>query len=170
VPTRCPHDLFQGGARAFESAPAFLDRARLSARQKENFATSLTQLVIPSVGDNYRRHETLRRFMLGNDPVTLAVEVPIWLTPADIRALEREHRIALRSEGLPADQAVTGHIDFLQVTTIPSSTAMDIGLSMMSRCSAGECPKPQRANAQSHGGRASSTGEPSWPGLRIIKS
>jgi hypothetical protein len=64
VPTRCPHDLFQGSARASESAPAFLDRSRLSARQKENFATRLAQLVIPSVGDNYRRHETLQRFML----------------------------------------------------------------------------------------------------------
>jgi hypothetical protein len=33
--------------------------------------------VIPSVEDNYRRHETLQRFMLANDSVTLAVEVPI---------------------------------------------------------------------------------------------
>jgi hypothetical protein len=36
--------------------------------------------------------------MLANDSVTLAVEVPIWLTPGDISALEREHRIKLRSE------------------------------------------------------------------------
>jgi ATP-dependent exoDNAse (exonuclease V) beta subunit len=117
VPTRCPHDLFQASARASESAPAFLDRSRLSARPKENFATRLAQLVIPSVGDNYRRHETLQRFMLANDSVTLAVEVPIWLTPADIRALEREHGIALRSRSKdqPADQTITGHIDFLQV-------------------------------------------------------
>jgi len=115
VPSRCPHDLFQGSARASESAPAFLDRSRMIARQKENFATRLAQLVIPSVGDNYRRHETLQRFMLANDSVTLAVEVPIWLTSADIRALEREHGITLRSKDLPADQTITGHIDFLQV-------------------------------------------------------
>jgi ATP-dependent exoDNAse (exonuclease V) beta subunit len=115
VPTRCPHDLFQGSARASESAPAFLDRSRLTARQKENYATRLAQLVIPSVGDNYRRHETLQRFMLANDSVTLAVEVPIWLTPADIRALEREHGITLYSNDQSADQTITGHIDFLQV-------------------------------------------------------
>jgi hypothetical protein len=65
-----------------------------------------------SVGDNYRRHETLQRFMLANDSVTLAVEVPIWLTPGDISALEREHRIKLRSEDRPAYQTITGHIDF----------------------------------------------------------
>jgi hypothetical protein len=115
VPSRCPHDLFQQSARASESAPAFLDKARLTARQKENFATRLAQLVIPSVGDNYRRHETLQRFMLANDSVTLAVEVPIWLMPADIRALEREHGIALRSKDAPGDQTITGHIEFLQV-------------------------------------------------------
>jgi hypothetical protein len=50
VPKRCPHDLFQRSARASESAPAFLDRSRLSARQKENFATHLAALVIPSAG------------------------------------------------------------------------------------------------------------------------
>jgi hypothetical protein len=63
VPTRCPHHLFQESVRASESAPAFLDCSRLSARQKENFATRMAQLVIPSVGDNYRRHETLQRFL-----------------------------------------------------------------------------------------------------------
>ena len=47
--------------------------------------------------------------------VTLAVEVPIWLMPADITALERQHAIRLRADGAAADQTITGHIDFLQV-------------------------------------------------------
>ena len=115
VPSRCPYDLFLASVRASESAPAFLDRSRLTARQKENYATRLATLVIPSVGDNYRRHETLQRFMLANDSVTLAIEVPIWLTPADIRVLEREHGIALRSQGQSGGKTITGHIDFLQV-------------------------------------------------------
>jgi hypothetical protein len=115
VPKRCPHDLFEESARASESAPAFLDRSRLAARQKENFATRLAALVIPSVGDNYRRHETLQRFMPANDSVTLAVEVPIWLTTADIRALERQHGITLRSDDASTDQPITRHIDFIQV-------------------------------------------------------
>jgi transposase-like protein len=91
VPKICPHDLFAEGARASQSAPEFLDRARLTAFEKENFATRMAGLVIPTVGDNYRRHETLQRFMLANDSVTLAVEVPIWLGDTDIRALEREY-------------------------------------------------------------------------------
>jgi len=117
VPKHCPHDLFQGSVRASESAPAFLDRSRLGARRKENFATRLAQLVIPSVGDNYRRHETLQRFMLANDSVTLAVEVPIWLTPGDIRALERHHGIKLRdgfAPDSPLQRGVSCEPDFLE--------------------------------------------------------
>jgi ATP-dependent exoDNAse (exonuclease V) beta subunit len=53
--------------------------------------------------------------MLANDSVTLAVEVPIWLTASDISALEREHGIRLRADGAAPGQTITGHIDFLQV-------------------------------------------------------
>jgi ATP-dependent exoDNAse (exonuclease V) beta subunit len=53
--------------------------------------------------------------MLANDSVTVAVEVPIWLTRPYIAALERHHGIRLLPEGAPTDQTITGHIDFLQV-------------------------------------------------------
>jgi ATP-dependent exoDNAse (exonuclease V) beta subunit len=51
---------------------------------------------------------------LANDSTTLAIEVPTWLAPADIAALESEHGIKL----LPPESgaaSITGHIDFLQV-------------------------------------------------------
>ena len=53
--------------------------------------------------------------MLANDSVTVAVEVPTWLTRPDIAALERHHGIRLVPEGAPDDQTITGHIDFLQI-------------------------------------------------------
>ena len=86
-----------------------------TAQGKENFATRTAALIIPAVGNNYLRHEKLQRFMLANDSVTVAVEVPIWLTRPDITALERHHGIRLLPEGAPADQTITGHIDFLQI-------------------------------------------------------
>jgi transposase-like protein len=95
VPKACPHDLFAESARASQTASDFIDRSRLVAQEKENFATRTAALIIPTVGNNYLRHETLQRFMLANDSVTLAVEVPIWLTRPDIAALEREHGIQL---------------------------------------------------------------------------
>ena len=37
VPKNCPHDLFAGSTRASQSAPDFLDRARIIATEKQNF-------------------------------------------------------------------------------------------------------------------------------------
>ena len=48
--------------------------------------------------------------MLANDSVTVAIEVPIWLTATDIKALEAEHGVSLG-----AGNSITGHIDFVQV-------------------------------------------------------
>jgi hypothetical protein len=51
---------------------------------------------------------------LANDSVTVAIEIPIWLTEEDIAALERQHGIELAPKtGSP--RSITGHIDFLQV-------------------------------------------------------
>jgi len=113
VPHICPHDLFSDGSRASQ-LPPFVNRNRLIVVEKENFATRSAALIVPSVGDNRLRHETLQRFMLANDSVTVAVEIPIWLTAADIDALEIEHGIRLLPEG-HEPRVLTGHIDFIQI-------------------------------------------------------
>jgi ATP-dependent exoDNAse (exonuclease V) beta subunit len=53
--------------------------------------------------------------MLINDSVTVAVEVPIWLSEEYIAALEKLHGIELAPRVGCAERAITGHIDFLQV-------------------------------------------------------
>jgi transposase-like protein len=114
LPQLCPHELFRDSSRASQLGTGFVDLSRLMVISKENFATRMAALVLPTLGDNRLRHQALQRFMLANDSVTLAVEVPIWLTPSDITQLERRHHIRLlpaRSRG----QSITGHIDFLQV-------------------------------------------------------
>ena len=112
VPHICPHDLFQESSRASQLAD-FVKRDHLLVIEKENFATRAAGLVIPTVGDNRLRHETLQRFMLANDSVTVAVEIPIWLTSADIETIEIEYGIRLHDGDGP--QTLTGHIDFIQV-------------------------------------------------------
>lgn len=68
---------------------------------------------MPTVGTNHERHPKLQRFTLANDSTTIAVEIPVWLTPPEITAIERSYGVQLRS---PNDRgAITGHIDFLQV-------------------------------------------------------
>ena len=120
VPSSCPHALFRRDddpkARASQARPDFADVSRIIVNRKENAATETAALIIPAVGNNKLRHETLQRFMLANDSVTVAIEIPIWLTETDIAALEREHGIELAPhspDGSP--RAITGHIDFLQV-------------------------------------------------------
>lgn len=115
VPRICPHDLFtdESGSRGSQIADGFLDSSRLTVREKQNTATDTAALVIPTVGNNRDRHPALQRFMLANDSVTLAVEVPVWLSPEDVRAVEARHHIRLSEPGKSA--RVTGHLDFIQV-------------------------------------------------------
>ena len=115
IPAECPHEMFHGSERASKSPLAALDTKRLIVTSKENFATRMAALVIPTVGNNRLRHEALQRFMLANDSTTIAVEVPIWIAPDTIRALEREHGIQLLPDDAPEGASLTGHIDFLQV-------------------------------------------------------
>ena len=78
--------------------------------RKENHATRLAALVLPTALNNRKRHETLQRFMLVNDSVTVAVEVPVYLTRDDIAYyLSRGFDVGFESD------VITGHIDFLQI-------------------------------------------------------
>ena len=64
------------------------------------------------VTHNKRRHDELQRFMLTTDSVTVAVEVPIYLTPEDITHMQQHLGFHI-----PIDTAatITGHIDVLQI-------------------------------------------------------
>src|SRR6202521_6044887 len=117
VPLICPHDLFRADdrGRASQAQPAFADITRIIVNRKENIATRIAGLIIPAVGNNKLRHETLKKFMLTNDSVTVAIEIPIWLTETDIAALEKQYGIELAPRVGAADRSITGHIDFLQV-------------------------------------------------------
>jgi ATP-dependent exoDNAse (exonuclease V) beta subunit len=114
LPRSCPHELFRDSSRASKLASDFIDPSRLIVTRKENLATRIAALVLPTIGDNRLRHKTLQRFMLANDSVTVAVEVPIWLAPEDIAQIERRYRIQLFAPA-SRSQPITGHIDFLQV-------------------------------------------------------
>ena len=78
IPLQCPHELFRDSERASQITAASLSAPRVIVNRKENAATAMAALVIPTIGNNRLRHEALQRFMLANDSTTLAVEVPIW--------------------------------------------------------------------------------------------
>jgi hypothetical protein len=102
-----PHHLFQNTVERSSTFPADIQSV---ISRKENHATRLAALVLPTSPSNKKRHETLQRFMLVNDSVTVAVEVPVFLTQEDINYY--------RSRGFDLElesKVITGHIDFLQI-------------------------------------------------------
>jgi ATP-dependent exoDNAse (exonuclease V) beta subunit len=107
IETNFPHNLFTEAEHRSSKFPAEL---RPKIERKENHATRMAELVLPTSLNNRMRHEMLQRFMLVNDSVTVAVEIPIYLTATDL-AYYRHHGFNLDFEA----EAVTGHIDVLQI-------------------------------------------------------
>jgi len=89
IQAECPHQFFREGVRSSELKVDF-DLGQVVVRTKQNFATRLAGLVLPAVSDNKLRHKTLQQFMLANDSVTVAAEVPVLITPDDIHHLRHE--------------------------------------------------------------------------------
>jgi ATP-dependent exoDNAse (exonuclease V) beta subunit len=119
IPTSCPHELFRREddpkARASQATPAWADASPIVVNRKQNVATDTAALIIPGVGNNKLRHETLQRFMLANDSVTVAIEIPIWLREHDIAALEWQLGVEIVPRSAGTQRTITGHLDFLQI-------------------------------------------------------
>jgi len=110
----CPHQIFKDSQkRASEIKNVFnLDEVRF--RSKSNTANRVARFVMQAVANNKLRHEVLQEFMLVNDSVTVAVEVPILLDQDDIIHFQNElaWKVPLKiNEG----EVITGHIDIVQV-------------------------------------------------------
>ncbi len=111
VQTECPHQFFQEGERASEEKIKFsLDEVII--REKQNFATRLANLALQAVNDNKLRHKALQRFMLCNDSVTVATEVPVYMDDMDIEHMQEALKFKIP---LKLDKVLTGHIDILQI-------------------------------------------------------
>ena len=89
VTSETPHQFFQEGLRASES-PIKFSKSDMIVRSKENFATKLAKLTFQGVKDNKQRHEELQKFMIANDTVTVATEVPIYLKKEDLSHMQTQ--------------------------------------------------------------------------------
>lgn len=114
VPRDTPHNLFRDQrARASTHKPRFdIDGVRITP--KDNAAVKNARVVLQAVANNKLRHEVLQDFMLVNDSVTVAVEVPVTLTEKDVRhfrdSLGFSIPFTLEDQGV-----LTGHIDIVQI-------------------------------------------------------
>ncbi|OGC56487.1 hypothetical protein A3H26_00940 [candidate division WWE3 bacterium RIFCSPLOWO2_12_FULL_36_10] len=114
VPAECPHQYFQIGERASET-PIKFSKKLMIVRAKENFANKICEFVLPSASSRKNRHSTLQEFMLGNDSVTVACEVPVYLTKDDILHMKSQLGFEVDETALKDCKQITGHIDILQI-------------------------------------------------------
>ncbi|MFC1478763.1 PD-(D/E)XK nuclease family protein [Candidatus Margulisiibacteriota bacterium] len=114
VYAECPHQIFKESTlRASEYKNIFnLDGVRITP--KDNYAVKNSRFVLQAVANNKLRHEVLQEFMLVNDSVTIATEVPVLLDKEDIL-----HYKCILGFNVPLsiadDDRITGHIDLVQI-------------------------------------------------------
>ncbi len=124
VSSETPHQYFQDGERMSEIRSKF-DKTDMIVRSKSNFANRLAGLILPSVTENKKRHEALQKFMVANDSVTVATEVPVYIRREDVEHMENELKFKITDGGLVElkgdkqpqrfPKLLTGHIDFVQI-------------------------------------------------------
>ncbi|MBI2676326.1 MAG: PD-(D/E)XK nuclease family protein, partial [Candidatus Aenigmarchaeota archaeon] len=111
-----PHHIFQPKQEEFEeltrSSRIKFEPLPFVKQEKQNLANTLASLGLHLARDNRERHEAIQNFMIANDSVTMACEIPVYLTRHDIGYF-RNKGFAMDFEN--ADTPITGHIDILQV-------------------------------------------------------
>ncbi|MFH1428405.1 MAG: PD-(D/E)XK nuclease family protein [Candidatus Margulisiibacteriota bacterium] len=114
VTAECPHQIFKESTlRASEYKNIFnLDGVKITP--KDNYAVKNSRFVLQAVANNKLRHEVLQEFMLVNDSVTVATEVPVLLDKEDLL-----HYKCILGFNVPLsiadDERITGHIDLVQI-------------------------------------------------------
>lgn len=110
----CPNHIFQSSEnRASDLKEKFnLDEVRIVP--KDNFIVKTTNFITQAVSNNKARHETLQEFMIANDTVTVAAELPILLDFQDIRHYKYKLNFEIPIT-LKENEYITGHIDLIQV-------------------------------------------------------
>jgi len=79
VTAECPHQIFKDSSKRASEYKDIFNLDRVKVTRKANFATQNTKFVMQAVSNNKLRHEILQEFMLINDSVTVATEVPVLL-------------------------------------------------------------------------------------------
>ena len=74
----------------FGSGTLKFSKTEMIVRAKENYATKLTALVFQGVSENKARHEALQRFLIANDSVTVATEVPVYIKREDLAHMQTQ--------------------------------------------------------------------------------
>jgi transposase-like protein len=109
-----PHHIFTIPDEELEKRASQLKASLLKVTklEKQNLANKLAELGLMLAKTKKERHQAIEDFMLINDSVTIACEVPVYLTSDDIKYF--------KNKGFTFDfenyrTPITGHIDILQI-------------------------------------------------------
>lgn len=114
VGAECPHNIFRQSKNRASEYRNFFDIDEVKIVNKDNTARRIVRFVNQAIANNKLRHEILQEFMLVNDSVTVAVEVPVLLDQDDILHFQNELNWNVPID-LEHGEVITGHIDIVQV-------------------------------------------------------
>ena len=114
VSAECPHHIFRESENRASQYNNFFNPDEVKIVRKDNQANKTVRFVMQAVTNNKLRHQILQEFMLANDSVTVAVEVPVLLDYEDVLHFQNQLNWQVPLD-LKEGQVVTGHIDLVQV-------------------------------------------------------
>lgn len=89
IATETPHQFFNSGERMSDVRSMF-STADMIVTAKTNYANRLAEFALKSVSKNKDRHEGVQKFMIANDSVTVATEVPVYIRREDIEYMQNK--------------------------------------------------------------------------------
>jgi len=116
ISTETPHQYFTQGERMSEIKSKF-DKTDMIVKGKTNYANKFTKFILQGVPKNKDRHEVLQRFMIANDSVTVATEVPVYIRREDVAHMEQVLKFKVTER--PAADVENAEID--SITDAPDA-------------------------------------------------
>lgn len=114
VIAECPHSTFKDTTVRASKQKDIFDLKGVKIVNKTNLATKTAKFVTEAINNNRLRHEILQEFMLVNDSVTAATEIPVLLNYDDV--YHYNHKLNFKVPiKLEESQCITGHIDLVQI-------------------------------------------------------
>jgi len=114
INAECPHQLFRNTPRRASEFRDIFNLDEVKIVPKNNTAVKTANFVVQAVSNNKLRHEVLQEFMLANDSVTVATEVPVIIDSDDLRHYKHELNFDIPIQ-IKDNEYITGHIDIVQV-------------------------------------------------------
>lgn len=114
VIAECPNQIFQQETKRASEHKGIFNFDSVKFIPKTNAAVKIANFVMQAVSNNKMRHGILQDFMVANDSVTVAAEVPVLLDADDIRHYKHELNFVIPLT-LDEGEYLTGHIDLIQI-------------------------------------------------------